>query len=649
MGFLKRDVSYEVQVHDRGHWVIDSLQRTKKSALQVAYDLVAGNQHDVVRVLMEEGDAEPQVIFEQICAGRPSKPLTIMTVASAPLCQTIADLYQFQARKIAGQLFRQYLDREGLTVFEIFHDPWRLKALAIEERFLTQGIHRIAGLQSRQHAVDQNKQVAFLFDALDDAITLVRDLVSEKALEKGKNVLENKGLKALNQHLAKKYSTETQPMAEAIIISSYLQEFGSWGTKLKAVIGLADGASDDGQVLIDEIIAEIMDGADPAQEILGPQSDLASALISLIKLVNGDMKLTSKRMQGTPLAALNDVMDPQRFPRTTDVLYRRIASGLGGIKPLTKETEVEDLAAFKKILEGLVDPAGFSGGGVIAEAATKRARIVFGTIDSDLKPNEAIATCERFFKSKAGKLGYLLSLSKTSYGATHAAIVLKRIFLLVQGLDSLRDIMPAKASKAECRDCAVLLAERVEASILPADIGGAIRSKLDKLLGFSTTRDKTKNQGFSSNGSISPDPLADQDFPENLPVTEVEKGFNRRNIRKGHYIFKQGDHGDEAYFVAAGTVEIIRSRSKNIEVLGQVERGEIFGEMALIDNQPRMASARAASNCVLTVIPLEKFHERMEHVTQVDRMVPRLLELFTQRLRVQGLSSGMTTNDPGID
>jgi len=74
----------------------------------------------------------------------------------------------------------------------------------------------------------------------------------------------------------------------------------------------------------------------------------------------------------------------------------------------------------------------------------------------------------------------------------------------------------------------------------------------------------------------------------------------------GDYIFRQGDPGTSFYVIEKGEVEVFRRvEGKNSdEVLAVLGPGDFFGEMALIDNQPRSASIRA--RCPVEVVVIGK-------------------------------------------
>jgi CRP-like cAMP-binding protein len=72
----------------------------------------------------------------------------------------------------------------------------------------------------------------------------------------------------------------------------------------------------------------------------------------------------------------------------------------------------------------------------------------------------------------------------------------------------------------------------------------------------------------------------------------------------GRVVFIKGDRGDAAYVVKSGRIAI-RESGRVVETM---EPGELFGEMALIDAEPRSASAVAVGPVRLIVIDHASFH-----------------------------------------
>ncbi|HHT9137059.1 MAG TPA: cyclic nucleotide-binding domain-containing protein [Candidatus Wunengus sp. YC60] len=79
--------------------------------------------------------------------------------------------------------------------------------------------------------------------------------------------------------------------------------------------------------------------------------------------------------------------------------------------------------------------------------------------------------------------------------------------------------------------------------------------------------------------------------------------------KKGEIIFKEGDISGNAYIIKTGQVEISKGEGKQKVVLAVLKEGDIFGEMGLIEDKPRSATATALDDVRLKAINHEKFNE----------------------------------------
>jgi CRP/FNR family cyclic AMP-dependent transcriptional regulator len=101
---------------------------------------------------------------------------------------------------------------------------------------------------------------------------------------------------------------------------------------------------------------------------------------------------------------------------------------------------------------------------------------------------------------------------------------------------------------------------------------------------------------------------------------------NPRVCEPGEAIFRTYDMGSEMYVVLEGEVELTID-SRVLEVLGP---GEPFGEMALIDQAPRTATAIAKTACKLVVIPEKRF---LFMVQQTPQFALQIMKVMADRLR----------------
>jgi len=118
--------------------------------------------------------------------------------------------------------------------------------------------------------------------------------------------------------------------------------------------------------------------------------------------------------------------------------------------------------------------------------------------------------------------------------------------------------------------------------------------------------------------------------------------LNRKSYAEGAPVFRQGDPGDAAYIVQSGAIEIWLTDDGEKKVLGTIKAGGIFGEMSLIDNTARMASATAieASTCI--VIPDRLFQEK---ISQADSFIVALLRIFCSNIRSMQEAGAALTED----
>ncbi len=99
-----------------------------------------------------------------------------------------------------------------------------------------------------------------------------------------------------------------------------------------------------------------------------------------------------------------------------------------------------------------------------------------------------------------------------------------------------------------------------------------------------------------------------------------------RMAEAGEVIFREFDMGAEMYVILEGEVELTVGATV-VETLGP---GEPFGEMALIDQAPRVATATAKTACKLSVIPERRF---LFLVQTTPQFALEIMKVMADRLR----------------
>jgi CRP/FNR family transcriptional regulator, cyclic AMP receptor protein len=99
-----------------------------------------------------------------------------------------------------------------------------------------------------------------------------------------------------------------------------------------------------------------------------------------------------------------------------------------------------------------------------------------------------------------------------------------------------------------------------------------------------------------------------------------------KTFAAGETIFEQGDAGDFMYGVVDGKVDLVIGG----EVIDSCSTDDTFGEMAIIDRTPRMASAIAATDCTLAMIDRREF---LFLVHETPMFALQVMSTMAERLR----------------
>jgi len=123
--------------------------------------------------------------------------------------------------------------------------------------------------------------------------------------------------------------------------------------------------------------------------------------------------------------------------------------------------------------------------------------------------------------------------------------------------------------------------------------------------------------------------------------------MHEKTVVKGTMVFHQNDHGGGLYLLLAGSVKIWRTGRDGRDVtIAVLHEGNFFGEMSLIDEQPRSASASAMQTTRLLVLDREHFQR---YVLSQAPIVAKMLRELSKRLRaadqsIENLALGSVHN-----
>jgi CRP/FNR family transcriptional regulator, cyclic AMP receptor protein len=120
--------------------------------------------------------------------------------------------------------------------------------------------------------------------------------------------------------------------------------------------------------------------------------------------------------------------------------------------------------------------------------------------------------------------------------------------------------------------------------------------------------------------------------------------FFEKAYRPGEIVFQEGDPGRALFVVVEGAVEITQTRAQGEYLLCTLGPGDAFGELALIDDFPRSATARVATPGRLLILYKSDFDALMDGNARIAvvvmRNLSRLLAIYARRTPVLATERG---------
>ena len=129
--------------------------------------------------------------------------------------------------------------------------------------------------------------------------------------------------------------------------------------------------------------------------------------------------------------------------------------------------------------------------------------------------------------------------------------------------------------------------------------------------------------------------------PDNI-LAEIATLLQQTEFRAGDTIFKKGDPGDCMYVIVSGEVRV----HDGAHTLNHLAEGTVFGEMAVLDPEPRVASVTASVDTVLLRLDQEPFYELMEDRIEIARGIIRALAFHLRNCDQDIVEARTRLNEP---
>ncbi|MDA0241744.1 MAG: cyclic nucleotide-binding domain-containing protein, partial [Proteobacteria bacterium] len=263
----------------------------------------------------------------------------------------------------------------------------------------------------------------------------------------------------------------------------------------------------------------------------------------------------------------------------------------------------------------------------------------------DESSKKAVADVIAMLPTKALKFGYLLDLCGTPFGAETESYIVQGMAEIVDGMTSAEDLVEAGAEQIKIIEAAAGIRDRLLSTALPDQWRRRFARRIYELLvhydeirvgqprAAETIKAGPEPMPAQKKAAVPDDTNAAEPVDLSSELEFSDGPLEQLSLDAGDYLFREGDVGDAAYLVVSGQIELLRDSGEKFVTIAKAGPGSIIGEMAMLDAEPRMASARAVEDTLLTVIPMVELKLRIDRLEKYDPVLYRMVGTFVQRMR----------------
>ncbi len=618
-------VTFEISVRQDGRWLHKQSEESEETARAEAQAMVASGEFDAVKITeASPGRDHGKIIFEEVSGARDGQHPIVVPIERAPRCKSAADVFGFESRKTMGRVLRAWLDAEIKTPMELLHEPDQLRFLARDRDLAVAALRAVAMAQSRGGDVDPRKR----YEELEALMAEVQEMIpdAKDAAPFGAAVMED-GLDGLHALVVGRFDPPDRPFWHRVGLAQATSRGGDWTRKLDHLVKLLDqDLGEEVRSIVDEAIAEIVDGEAALDEILPPLPNMGDRLRRLADLSEG--RLQCGEEEDAVACRLNGLFARFQMPLTQWSLLERAQRLLTGFDPLTKDGDPNaEKEMFTGLLGALSGLDGVLGGPLLCEALVQRARIAMPSREGELSMEDGIKAVLRLIHEPGARLGAVIDMLNTPLGRKNRRFLLSKGQEIFETFDKVERLFSEDTSPEKVKAAARSLCGRLADRDLHDHWAMEMVQNFRIFLGEAAADEKHQSRQREQGPPVVRSPM-DAPGSKDMPL-----GF--RTLEPGEVLFREGELGTEAYLIMSGRINVTFKAGERDAFLAALGPGEILGEMSIVDDQPRIASARAVDKTELRVIQREAFKQRLDRLEHTDKVLRRLLDVFVERLRAQ--------------
>lgn len=424
---LARSSSYEVQLYQVDHWVLDCRFEDEAEARNYAKKILSGGKIEGYRIVRDWQRPDGRHVETELCSEfrTQSKAITISAIDEPPaVCRTPDQYYAVESRMVMNRLLRSYVERMVVTPTEIMHNYPELKRLLDKDNLVPAAVGRVAALQAEKTGQDGRQRRDEILKVVDGMAERARKASARQDLPD----IAKTGFGPAFDALSKKETPEDRDFYAKVMVSRDLVQMRNWLAKLDYLAGLVHeegGLKDEPLELVDGVIADVLGAPSVAQELLGMQRSLAEALCNLLDLSRGRLA-PDGRAEDDRALMLSELLAFNDLGETRLVVLDLVRRQLKSTQPLFRSDPSSERDAFDEVLRRATGPDGVLGGGSMAEALVQR-YMRFLEAGGATGRRQAIDEVTARLTDAKDRVRFLLALADSDVGRQHGEDIAKAL------------------------------------------------------------------------------------------------------------------------------------------------------------------------------------------------------------------------------
>lgn len=474
-------VKFLVNVYRDERWTLDTAFGEEAKARAHGQNAVKDPKNDGVRVIREkrrtDGGYDEEVLFESIRKGEKKKDVSLAEIASAPVCEGLADLYASPSRSTVNRLLNRYLDDAIVTPTELLHSYRELKRL-LDNPLAQTAVDKVSTLQATQTETDSRTRRDQLSGYVDQALARARKAADRTDLPSVKAV----GFAAAVAKIDGSAPDGDRDFLAFVALTRDLIDVRSWSGKIDLVLAeMAKAGPGRAFDLLDRVLADLCGARGVLAEMIGGVPNLGAMLIKLMDVIAGKLDGAGRR-EGDALVVIGRRLGAGELPETRAELAGQFQRQLGSGQPLARNEPKVEFEIFRLLLERIVTPTEVFGGFPNAEAMALR-YMRFLSTGGMAGRREAIQAVTSHLPSAMQQVRFLIALAESPVWQEQADYIIGTLESLIGKAQRMEDLVGFKGTpKTRMQEIVQIYAFLRRTTSLPAHVSGKLSERLDSLV-----------------------------------------------------------------------------------------------------------------------------------------------------------------------